>query len=309
MRVCFAGIGSIARRHIRNLSTLCAERGTELHIDALRRSTGADTPEQVENVYTSESDLPSGYDVIFLTGPTAYHAEQLIRLQDKAEHFFIEKPVATIDTVDLLKDFNPGGRVCYVACPMRYMKLVQHLKQEIDVKSVNAVRAISSSFLPDWRPGTDYRTAYSAKRELGGGVDTDLIHEWDYITYLFGMPTEVKMFSGKVSSLEIDSCDYASYTARFGDDMIAELHLDYFGRKSIRRAEIFTEDDTIVADFIEGSVTYMRSGICRDFTEERDEFQKRELAYFLDAIDGGKKTMNGIDHAIAVLKLTQGIIA
>ena len=100
---------------------------------------------------------------------------------------------------------------------------MQYVKANIIPDDVICVRAMSSSYLPDWRPGQDYRKTYSAHKDLGGGVSIDLIHEWDYLTYLFGWPKKVHSFIGKKSNLEIDSDDYAIYIAEF-EKMIAELH-------------------------------------------------------------------------------------
>ncbi|WP_298654045.1 Gfo/Idh/MocA family oxidoreductase, partial [uncultured Proteiniphilum sp.] len=63
---------------------------------------------------------------------------------------------------------------------------------------------------PDWRPNTDYKKSYSAKKEEGGGVSIDLIHEWDYLIYLFGFPQEVYNLQGKFSHLDINSEDLES---------------------------------------------------------------------------------------------------
>ena len=311
MKVCFVGVGSIAKRHIRNLDTLCKELGVDLCVDALRRNSSQtlDLPEAINNVYTSIESLPVDYDVIFLTNPTEYHADMLISLHDHARHFFIEKPVTSLGTIDKLNDFPfRDESIYYVACPLRYTNVIQYLKDNVDVKSVNAVRSISSSYLPDWRPGTDYRNTYSAHKDLGGGVDIDLIHEWDYLTYLFGMPSSVKFFSGKVSNLEIDSSDYAIYIARFAEDMICELHLDYFGRKSIRTVEIYMDEDTVVGDLEEGNVKFLKSGKSVDLSAERDEYQTRELSYFLGLIKDGGIAQNDVLNAMKVLRLTQGIL-
>lgn len=311
MKVCFVGIGSIAGRHIRNLRQICDEKGIELSVDALRRENSEKSghPEYIADIYTSVKDLPDGYDAIFLTNPTEYHAETLIRLHDHAKHFFIEKPVASIDTVEKLRGFPlREGSVYYVACPLRYTNVIQYLKREIDPGTVNSVRSISSSYLPDWRPGTDYRKTYSAHKDLGGGVAIDLIHEWDYLVYLFGMPTEVRSFTGKVSDLEIDSDDYAIYIARYGNRMIAELHLDYFGRQAIRKIELFTDDDTIVGDLIAGEVCYLKTGRRIDLKADRDAFQQRELRGFIDAMNGKAEVRNDLTEAIRILKLTQGRI-
>jgi len=61
--------------------------------------------------------------------------------------------------------------------------------------------------LPDWRPWQDYSQSYSAKKELGGGVVLDLIHELDYSYWLFGEFYELKSFTGKVSNLKIETND------------------------------------------------------------------------------------------------------
>jgi len=308
MKVCFVGIGSIAKRHIRNLRTIYAERSESLHIDALRHTSG-NLPDGVDldDIYTDSESLPKDYDIIFLTNPTEYHAEMLRVLHDHGRHFFIEKPVASLKTMELLHDipYRPDS-VYYVAGPLRYNNVIQYVKKHIDPSAVNAVRCISSSYLPDWRPGIDYRQTYSAHSDLGGGVSIDLIHEWDYLTDIFGLPKAVHMFKGKVSQLEIDSDDYAIYIAQY-ENMTAEVHLDYFGRKTIRKIEIYTDDDTIEGDIITGTITYQVSGKKVDLSEGRDSYQIKELLYFLDLISSGSYK-NYVMPAVKVLNLTQGMI-
>ncbi|MBR1697188.1 MAG: gfo/Idh/MocA family oxidoreductase, partial [Anaerovibrio sp.] len=149
--------------------------------------------------------------------------------------------------------------------------------------------------MPDWRPGIYYRNIYSAHKELGGGVDIDLIHEWDYMTYLFGMPSSVKHFSGKVSKLDINSCDYAVYIAQYGNSMISELHLDYFGRENIRTIELFMDDETVRGDFLAGTIEYLKAGKKVKLPAERDIYQKRELQYFLNAINKAGSSENDVN--------------
>jgi len=313
MKVCFIGLGSIGRRHIRNLKTLCEGNSIALTIDALRRKNSKDCEElkYVSSVYTELEKLPHDYDVIFLTNPTQFHADYLLKLQNNARHFFIEKPVATPDTVELLEQLEiPNDSVYYVAGPLRFHPVIQYIKSNIVPSDVRAVRCICSSYLPDWRASSDYRESYSAKKELGGGVSTDLIHEWDYLSDIFGMPEEIKYFIGKISNLEISSDDIAVYIARY-QKMIVELHLDYFGRKTIRNLEIFTDNDTIFCDLLGGRVEYLVSGEHHEFSSQRDDFQVAELDYFLKLIASKDKSLKdryGIRNAIKILKLTQGTI-
>lgn len=309
--VCFVGIGSIAKRHIRNLYTIAKQENFDIVIDAVSRS-GKKREEPIfdciNQVFQSEDELNYLYDAIFITNQTEFHAETLKRVSRFGKNFFIEKPITSIRQIDKIREYKcKDNAVYYVACPLRYNAVIQFIKNNIDLKEVISVRSISSSYLPDWRPGQDYRKTYSAQKELGGGVAIDLIHEWDYLHFLFGKPQKVMHLEGKKSRLEINSEDYAIYIAEY-KDKIMELHLDYFGRKTLRTITLFTTDDTIVGDIANNSISYLRAGRTINFEEERDDFQIRELRHFLDMIEGKCEQDSNIEHAISVLQLTQGEI-
>lgn len=311
LTVCFIGIGSIARRHIRNLRKICKETNIELNIDAVRRNPPADA-EKVElglrNVYTDIQHSGAFYDAIFITNPTEYHLTALQSSVNHSNHFFVEKPVVSVSQMDkvTIDTYNPDA-LYYVACPLRYNAVIQYIKENVDLSQVVSVRSISSSYLPDWRPGIDYRNTYSAKKALGGGVSIDLVHEWDYLTYLFGKPEKIQCMIGKKSNLEIDSDDYAIYLAEYSDKIV-ELHLDYFGRKTIREIMLITKEDTIVGDIVNQQIVFLNSGKTISFCEDRDDYQIRELRFFLGLLNGKEPEESNIQHAINVLKLTQGIV-
>ena len=197
--------------------------------------------------------------------------------------------------------------IYYVACPLRYNSVIQYLKRNLDISKVISVRCICSSYLPNWRPNTDYRKVYSANKELGGGVSIDLIHEWDYLKFLFGNPENVFYTYGKKSLLELWCEDYAVYVAEY-KNMILELHLDYFGRKTIREIMVFTDRETIVGDLVKNQVSYLCAEKKINLTEEKNDFYKKELNHFLSIVEGNAKCDNGIFNAYQTLMLTQGEI-
>lgn len=310
MTVCFVGIGSIAKRHIRNLDEICRNSGIVCEIDICRSGNGAqlehDIIEKIRNKYTCIEEVPGGYDAVFITNPTRYHVQTLQQFCNKADNFFIEKPIADLQDMEALDKLKlPQNKLYYVACPMRYTKVIQYIKSNIDPKRVYSVRCICSSYLPEWRAGVDYREVYSAHKDMGGGVSIDLIHEWDYLKYLFGMPQSIEKCIAQISDLEIDSDDIAVYIAQY-PDKILELHLDYFGRKTIREICLFMPDDTVVCDLTENQIRYLKSGRVIDFCEERDDYQKRELEHFCQMIDGTCRNSNTIEDAYETMKLTQG---
>ena len=246
MKVCFVGIGSIAKRHISNLREIAANEGFNLKIDAVRRKGSDGSNDGIDSVYYSCGSLPNDYDIIFITNPTEFHIDTLKKVAGKSKNFFIEKPLTSVRTIEAVYEFKPEpDALYYVACPLRYTAVIQYLKKYAGENKIIGARCISSSYLPQWRAGIDYRNTYSAHKELGGGVSVDLIHEWDYLKFLFGDPQKVMYASGKKSSLEIDCEDTALYIAEY-EDKFVELHLDYFGRKTVREIMLFTEEETVL---------------------------------------------------------------
>lgn len=289
LTACFVGLGSIGKRHLKNLVTICAERGTSLSVDALRHAPSplaADIAPLIRTEYYNLDALPH-YDLIFICNPSQSHYETLCALNDKADHFFIEKPVFTRPLSDeALRPFADEKKY-YVACPLRHTKTFAALKEFVSSHPIYSVRSICSSYLPDWRPGVDYRKLYSASKE-SGGVALDLIHEFDYLFALFGFPEESKLIARHVSRLEIESSDVVSYVAAYPDKTL-ELHLDYFGRAPQRCCEIFTEDEMVRFD-------YLTAG------EERNAGYMREMRGFLGFATGDAQNINSVPFSNEVLR-------
>jgi len=306
MNVLFIGLGSIAKRHIKNLRSI---KGGDITITVLRSGNGKPLSEdiagEIDTVLVSDAELAERYDAVFITNPTSLHFDTLKKYGRLSDAFFIEKPVFESGEEDLTEWMNDGKKY-YVACPLRYSNVIQWLKDNHDFATTHSMRVISSSYLPDWRPGTDYRNTYSAHKDMGGGVSIDLIHEWDYVIFLIGFPQKVQSMIAKKSNLEIDSDDVAVYLAEYLQ-MMVEVHLDYFGRKTIRQLEIMTEEDTIIADLLEQRITWLSSGKVLDLSEDRNSYQKKELQHFIDIVDGRVTSDNGIDEACRVLRIARGV--
>ena len=307
MEVLFVGLGSIGTRHLRNLFEMAKEKGLEVQADALRSSLRP-LPPDVEGLlraqYVSYDQL-GHYDAAFITNPTHLHAHTLAELAGRVDCFFIEKPIFEGSGYDLEQLGLGAGQKAYVAAPMRWCGTFLALKERMPSLKPYSARVICSSYLPDWRPGVDYRTVYSAHKEMGGGVTIDLIHEWDYLVDLFGAPLEMHNFRGTYSHLEIDSDDLSVYIARY-PSLLAEVHLDYFGRTYRRTIELFCREGTVTADFGAGTLT-LENGEVIHCEEPVNQRYLREMAYFLDyACKGEGESVNSPAMAQKVLGLTLG---
>lgn len=305
LKICFAGLGSIGQRHFRNAVKLLKAQGTEFKIDAVRSGRNKLPDGIITNLhreYSKIEELDNDYDIFFVTNPTAYHLETIKQAVFHTKHMFIEKPV-------FIRPFNKWEELClhensiyYVACPLRYMPCYQYMKQEVEKQRFYSARAISSSYLPDWRKEVDYRKIYSADAEKGGGATLDLIHEMDYITDLFGMPEQVLHMYGKYSDLEINSDDVSVYMLKY-QDKLAEVHLDYFGRKTVRNLELYGSNYTLFCDFVSNTVQYIYRDRSDHIFFEPIDMYEREMTCFFEMIQGKYENRNDLFHANQVLNL------
>lgn len=304
MKFCFVGIGSIGKRHIRNLHFVCQERNIDCNIHVLR-STLKKLEEDIESLIDKEvnsyDSLDDFYDAVFITNPTYKHYDTLKRLLAKSNCFFVEKPV--FDCTDIeIGCFLETNKKIYVACPLRYTSVLREAKRIIDKDKPISVRAITSSYLPDWRRNVDYRLTYSAHKDQGGGVRIDLIHEWDYLVSLFGYPEKVYCMEAKVSDLEIDSEDVAVYIARY-EGLLVELHLDYFGRVTRRMLEVRTNNHEYLFDIAENRIVIDGEEAER-FTEDDNDKYICEMRYFIDYCLNDIYNVNNLSKALKVLQIT-----
>lgn len=310
-KIAFVGLGSIATRHLKNVHAYLASQGGHCGVDLYRSSLGRPLAEElqplVSNTFLFADEIPADrqYDVVFVTNPTSMHYETVERFAAHTQSFFIEKPVFDSTNIEEKIFETIKGIPSYVACPLHYNAVLQYVKQNINPDEVICARAMSSSYLPDWRPGQDYRKTYSAHKDMGGGVSIDLIHEWDYLTWLFGMPTECQSLINTVSNLEIDSDDLAIYIGR-NDKTTFELHLDYFGRQTQRTLDLFTSEDSIHCDLLAGTVDYLKKGETIKLERERNTFQMAEIVHFFEIINNNIINDSTPEHAYQVLKIAKG---
>lgn len=296
-KVLFCGLGSIGQKHLRNLIAAGNQRNISFTIHALRvgnRPLPEDIASHIDISFHETQTVDHDYDIIMVTNPTNQHYDTILQLQGYTKAMFIEKPVfdQIYDTDTIKKDV-----IFYVACPLRHTAILKHLKQTIDMTTIFHARAISSSYLPSWRPNSDYTKTYSANKEMGGGVALDLIHEWDYLVDLFGFPDHVSSIKRKISDLAITSDDIAVYIASQKQRVI-ELHLDYFGHIPRRQIELYSADNTYLVDIMASSITDKTNIITQI---EKEDMYLNEMNYFLSLIDGHEANINDITHAQQIL--------
>jgi predicted dehydrogenase len=297
MRILIAGLGSIGLRHLGNLRSLVPDA----YIGVWRQATpaGDDVPEGVDEVvYDLESALAQKPDIALVTGPATAHIATGRALAERGIHLYIEKPLAhSLEGVDdLLALCRRNSAILMVGYNYRFNASLCAAREMViagRIGRVLGVRAEVGQYLPEWRPGQDYRDSVSARADLGGGVVLELSHEFDYIRWLVGEITAVNARLGKVSDLEIDVEDLAEVVLEFRDGAIGNIHLDMVQRIPVRTCRIIGSEGTLVWDGLAGEVKcYLsKSGTWSDASGgkgARNDMYLEALRHFLYCVEYGK---------------------
>ena len=301
------GMGSIGQRHARNLRRLLGDRVRLSAYRARRQSPivgerlTAHTMRSVEEEYELETfhslddALASSPDVAFICNPTSLHLETAIACASAGCDLFIEKPIAdSLNGLDRLVSLVEAKRlVVAVGCQLRFHPALRLMKQRLEdaVGAPLAVRAEVGEYLPGWHPYEDYRRGYAARRDLGGGVILTLIHEIDYLTWLFGNPRRVFAVGGHLSSLEVDVEDVASILAHHeyaGRTLPVHLQLDFVRRPPRRTCAVLSEAGGLDVDLRQNRLTHTAvdgtvTTVYDDPTFDRNALFVAELSDFLNA--------------------------
>ncbi len=313
MRFLVIGCGSIGRRHIRNL--LAFDAGEILAFD-LRGDRRREVVSQfgVAAVDNLEDAWDAHPDVALVTAPTRTHVPLGLQAAEHGCHLFIEKPLSDkLNRVDqLLKVVQRQHLISLVGCNMRFHPGLLKVKKLLDegaIGRVVAARVEVGQYLPDWHPGEDYRQGYSARRDLGGGVILDGIHEIDYLRWMLGEVETVACFAGKLGQLEIDTEDTAAILLRFSSQVIGEVHLDYVQRAYSRSCHLIGEEGTIRWDYNEGIVQWYSANsrtwnsISNPKGWEPNQMYVDELQHFLGCLARKEQPVLDLFEGAQVLKV------
>ncbi len=301
MNVLIIGLGSIGKKHVIAIKSIYPDSA----IFALRSSKNAEGIPGVTNIYSFDEIELNIIDFAIIANPTSEHKKTISLLIPFGFPLFIEKPIYySLDIEDLINSIESKGIKTYIACNLRFLECIKYIKGKLlkmPDKKLNEVNVYCGSYLPDWRPNTDFRKSYSALTELGGGVHIDLIHELDYLYWLFGVPKEVTRIFKNQSSLTIPSVDYANYVLAY-NGFCANIVLNYYRRDSKRTLELVFEDETWYIDLLKNQITFNNNILFSSDQRISDTYQT-QMEYFIDSIKEKESTFNTISDAYNVLKI------
>ena len=313
MRFLICGLGSIGRRHLRNLNALDQK-------DVVLLRTGKSTlPEDELAGNPVESDLEQALErwhpeAVIVSNPTATHLEIAIPVAKSGCHLLLEKPVShSLEGIDEFRlAVQLGGGKVLVGFQFRFhpgLQAVKRLIQEDVIGQTISAHVHWGEYLPDWHPWEDYHVGYSARKDLGGGVVHTLAHPFDYLRWLLGEVSTVSAELGILGDLDLDVEDTAKVTLKFKQGPLASIHLDYNQRPASHWLEIIGTKGTIRWDNQDGAARWWSSEegswqqieVSPEF--ERNTLFLEEMRHFVDLVSDESLPLCSIEDGIRALEI------
>jgi predicted dehydrogenase len=282
------GYGSIGTRHARLLTELGQHT-------AVVSSRNVDFPLRFDTLETALANHKPDYVVIANATNLHYNTLTALRRQGYGGVALVEKPL--FDRYQVIAD--EAGQTL-VAYNLRFHPVIQRLAQRLRSERILSVQAYAGQYLPGWRPTTDYRESYSANATRGGGVLRDLSHELDYLGWLLGGWSRVTALGGHFSSLEITSDDIFTLLLATPACPVVALQLNYLDRLGRRFIVVNTDQHTIEADLIAGTIQV--DGEQEHFKMERDSSYR---AMHQAALTGDRTTLCSLSEGLSTMRLIE----
>ena len=327
MKILMIGLGSIGQRHLRNIKRVYGEEAQILayRVRGLKR-TFSDTMQIRENVSLEEEyniksfdDLSKALlekpDIAYITNITKSHIPCAIACAKAGCHLFLEKPISdSLDGIEELAKIAAEKKLkVFVGYQNRFHPGIQYLKQflaEGSIGRILSVRSVVGERLTTMHTYENYKDTYMARKDMGGGVLLNqMVHELDYLYYLFGQPKSVYALGGINGNLGIDVEDNLDAIYRYESEQgtfPVSVHADFYQYPPSRFVKVVGEKGHIIVDLLKAEVTQAVGDEVTvipypDFA--RNDMFIEELKLFIDCIREDTEPAIPLADGIVSLKM------
>lgn len=317
MNFLIIGAGSIGQRHLRNFLRIDGVRCSIAEVDDANCEKVA-AAHSVDTAYADYRDADlAAFDGVVICAPSHLHVPIALDVVSAGTHVLTEKPLSVShDGIAELKQLRDSRDVLVsVAYVYRHDPLLREIrdrKMSGEFGPILMVNVYAGQYWPAMRK--DYPPAYAQSRETGGGAMPDhLVHLFNYLEWLFGVPKAVSAKHWRLGLQDIATEDAAVVTLQFGDGVIAQLGVCLCQRDTNMRMQVIAESGTLQTELSSDAVNVYtaESGKWvrgRALRRERDDLFRDQAQHFIDCIRGettpictveeAEQTMLSIDAAL-----------
>ena len=296
MKALVIGYGSIGKRHAKILQNM--EKIDSVTVLSSQPNVPFEIINRIEEIININPDY------IIIASNTSLHYKQLQFLEEtfKDKTILVEKPL-----FDCLHDYTIVNNKVFVAYNFRFHPMLSLIKEKTKGKKLWNINVFAGSYLPDWRPGRDYQTTYSAIKNAGGGVLLDLSHELDYVQFMAGEIEIGYTINEKVSNLEIETDDLLLLSGKTEKCSHIHISLNYFTRQSFRKIIIDGESISIQADLKANTVSLYEDSKKREYSWPSLERNSTYEAEHNAVVSGDYSKFCTYEEGIKTLQLIEKI--
>ncbi|MDD5738617.1 MAG: Gfo/Idh/MocA family oxidoreductase [Candidatus Pacebacteria bacterium] len=317
-KILVVGVGSIGQRHLKNLKTLGVDNLGIVEPNS-KGLISAQLAEVKPLLIFSDlkTALKEKWNAVFVCSPSSTHLKIALEVAKIKTPMFIEKPLShnlqnLLQLQKAIKNIKPVMVGYNIDFHPQFKKVQKIIKRKI-LGKILGVKAEFGYYLPDWREKTDYSKTYSAKRELGGGILLDDIHEINSVYNLFGPIKKVFGVTARVSNLKINTEDYVEAIVWFENGMIGQIHMDYLQRNYSRSLKIIGEKGSLIWDLNESKISlytaFSKEWKVTDKIAKFDwnETYLEEVKEFLQCLQKKKNPESDFQRGFETLKIALAI--
>ena len=320
MKFLIIGLGSMGNRRIRNLQSLgiIDIAGFDLRKD--RRDATAkkyNLPTYSTLNIALEKFKPN---IFVISTPPNEHMKYAFMGFELGMNCFIEASVVDQERIlELAGMVNSSNLVIVPSCTMRYFSGPRKVKELVHSGAIGKILNFNyhtGQYLPDWHPWENIESYYVSERETGGAREI-VPFELTWLNDIFGEPTALGCFKGKLTDLKVDIDDIYHVLLQYGDGITANITVDVISRpKSTRMMRILGSEGQILFNGEQNIVQYINTEMkewvefqLKDVTIEKgyinpEEPYIDEMKDFIAAIQCNDKTIfpNSLSEDYLVLK-------
>ena len=304
------GMGSIAKRHLKNLRLLYPD--AELYAVS-SSGRNQELPAGVKAIVSLDELIRLNPDYVIIASPAPYHTITARQLLENNIPVLIEKPLAS-DSEDAaeflefcLSEQYPKAAVGYC---LRFLPAANAVKTFLEREGLGTIYNVISQvgqYLPDWRSDKHYKDSVSAKNELGGGALLELSHELDYLIWLLGSVTLQHSWLRTTAELGIEVEEIADLVLTTESGIHISVHLDFIQKTTQRKCEFIGEKGTLVWDLLENTVVFIDTTttnvIYSDARYDRNTMYLDMLKTFAVVKTDGMQELATISSSLKVVQL------